>query len=229
MEPGPATPLILANGSPVSDANPFPVKGMSGGTGGASELHLGEVGGYSPRVTATFTRPADNTAYQAGDIIANSLTASLVVPLTFQAARVSGGSGRLTGCRAVVAPASGNLVIANLAFDLLVFRAAADTPFAAAGYPADNAQMTVTAAALRELVAVFPFPAAGWRSGLGSVTAAGAAGWQAVLLSSGRNYAPFNLASIPSQNLVGVVQAQAAWAPTGVANTFDFALDVEGN
>jgi hypothetical protein len=229
MDPGPATPLLLANGSVVSDANPFPVKGMSGGTGGASEAHLGEVGGYSPRVTATLTRPADNTAYQAGDIIANDAIAANVVPLTFQAARVSGGSGRLTGCRAVVAPASGNLVIANLAFDLLVFRAAANIPFAAAGYPADNAQMTVTAAAMRELVAVFSFLATGWRSGLGSVTAAGVAGWQAVSQTSGRNFAPFNLASIPSQNLVGMLQAQAAWTPTGIANQFDFALDVEGN
>jgi hypothetical protein len=36
MDPGPATPLLLANGSAVSDANPFPVKGMSGGTGAAA-------------------------------------------------------------------------------------------------------------------------------------------------------------------------------------------------
>jgi hypothetical protein len=74
MEPGPATPLILANGSPVSDANPFPVKGMSGGTGGASELHLGEVGGRKKSVAVEFTRPADGIAYAALDALGVNLT-----------------------------------------------------------------------------------------------------------------------------------------------------------
>lgn len=33
--------------------------------------------------TATFTRPADTTAYAAGDLIANSVTAGSVVPMVF--------------------------------------------------------------------------------------------------------------------------------------------------
>lgn len=33
--------------------------------------------------TATFTRPADTTAYASGDLVANSVTAGSVVPMTF--------------------------------------------------------------------------------------------------------------------------------------------------
>ena len=192
---------------------------------------IGLVGGITHRVTATFSRPADNTAYAAGDMIANSTTAASVVPITFTgAAGEAGGSGRLTGCRAVVAPASGNLVITALAFDLLIFRPATSIPFAAAGYPADNAALTVSAAAMRELVAVFSFSASAWRSPAGSTSVAGVAGYQAVALNSARPYAPFDLHGLPtSADLLGIVQAQAAWTPTGVVNQFDFTLDIEGN
>lgn len=34
-------------------------------------------------ITATFTRPADTTAYTANDLVANSTTAGSVVPMTF--------------------------------------------------------------------------------------------------------------------------------------------------
>lgn len=191
---------------------------------------LGLVGGITRRVTANFSRPADNTAYAAGDIIANSTTAASVVPITFTgAAAEPSGSGRITGCRAVVTPASGNLVIANCAFDLLIFRPETSIPFADAGYPADNTALTVSAAAMRELVAVFSFAAGAWRSPAGSVSAAGVAGYQAVGMNSARPFAPFDLAGLNVADLVGVVQAQAAWTPTGVVNRFDFALDIEGN
>lgn len=208
---------------PVGPSNPVPI----GGT--ASEAHIGEVGGITPRVTASFSRPADNVAYTAGDLIGNSLTAASVVPITFAAARISGGSARLTGCRCVVTPASGNLVIANLAFDLLLFRPATDIPFATAGYPADNAALAVSSLAMKQLVGVFSFSASGWRSPAGSTSVAGVAGWQAVPLNSGRPFAPFNLSDLASLNLLGILQAQAAWTPTGIVNEFAFALDVEQN
>lgn len=35
-------------------------------------------------ILATFTRPADTTAYAIGDLVANSVTAGAVVPMTFQ-------------------------------------------------------------------------------------------------------------------------------------------------
>ena len=33
--------------------------------------------------TASFTRPADTTAYASGDLVANSTTAGSVIPMTF--------------------------------------------------------------------------------------------------------------------------------------------------
>ena len=44
----------------------------------------------------------------------------------------------------VVTPASGNLVITALDFDLLLFRPNTNIPFADAGYPADNTALAVT-------------------------------------------------------------------------------------
>lgn len=48
---------------------------------------------------AQTTRPADTTAYAAGDLIANSVTAGSVTPLSFTGATItgSGGSGKITG------------------------------------------------------------------------------------------------------------------------------------
>lgn len=186
--------------------------------------------GASRRVTGTMTRPANATAYAAGDIIANSGTAASVVPITFSgAARLDGGNARITGCRAVVAPASGDLVIANCAFDLLIFRPATDIPFAAGSYPADNAAMSISAAAMRQLVAVFSFSASSWRSPAGSTSVAGVAGYQSQALNSDRPFAPFDLSDLAIDDLVGVLQAQAAWNPGNIAQQFDFVLDVEAN
>lgn len=168
------------------------------------------------RKTASFSRPADATAYAAGDIIANSATAGLVVPLTFTA---DVPTGRITGCSCVVTPASSSLVITALDFDLLLFPAGLALPFADAGYPADNAAMAITAAAMRELVGVFTFSAAAWRNPAGALTA-GASGYQAVAPAA-RAWYP-----LTKQALVGVVQAKGAWTPLAVVNQFDFALDI---
>jgi len=174
------------------------------------------------QIVASLARPADSTAYATGDAIANSGTASAVVPLTFTLPR---GEGRLTGCRAVVAPASGNLVITALDFDLLLFRPESGIPFAAGSYIADNAQMSISAAALRELVGVFSFAAGAWRNPLGALTA-GAAGWQAVAPSGRAQGYPFRVPET-SRYLLGVLQAKGSWTPTGVANTITLALDME--
>jgi hypothetical protein len=182
-------------------------------------------GGFTPRITATMSRPADNTAYSVGDLIGNSGTAASVVPITFTVARVAGGSGRITGCRCVVSAASGTIVLP--AFDLLLFRPETSIPFAAAGYPADNAALNISLAAMKEKVAIFSFSATGWRNQAGGATAAGPAVYASVKLNSDRAYAPFNLASTGLATLLGVLQAQNTWTPTGVINTIDFALDVD--
>lgn len=50
--------------------------------------------------SATFTRPADTTAYAVGDLVANSTTAGSVVPLRFLPGNKGiGGKRHLTKCR----------------------------------------------------------------------------------------------------------------------------------
>lgn len=46
----------------------------------------GNIGSQSIAVGASFTRPADTTAYTSGDLIANNTTAGSVVPMTFTCA-----------------------------------------------------------------------------------------------------------------------------------------------
>lgn len=176
-----------------------------------------------PTITASFSRPADNTAYASGDAIANSTTAASVVPLTFTLPNRR--AGFIRGARAVVTPASASLVITALDFDLLLFRPTTSIPFAAGSFAADNAAMAISAAAMRELIGVFSFVNSAWRNPAGALTA-GASGWQAVA-PTGRTAYAFNVSGGESVALIGVVQAKAAWTPTGIINQFDFALDIE--
>lgn len=173
-------------------------------------------------LTATFSRPADNTAYASGDAIANSGTAASVVPLTFTLPNER--QGALRGARCVVTPASGNLVITALDFDLLLFRATGSIPFADGSFIADNAAMSITPAAFRELVGVFTFAAGAWRNPLGALTAS-TVGFQAVAPTARTRYL-FNCGSV-TPALIGVVQAKGAWTPTGIINRFDFMLDCD--
>jgi len=64
----------------------------------AGENHLGAIGGAIVRVTGTFTRPADTTAYAANDIVSNSTGGSTLVTLS-NALRVNAGTGYIVGCR----------------------------------------------------------------------------------------------------------------------------------
>ena len=64
----------------------------------AGENHLGETGGKIVRVTGTFTRPADTTAYAANDVVSNSTSSTTLVTLS-SAARVNAGTGYIVGCR----------------------------------------------------------------------------------------------------------------------------------
>lgn len=53
----------------------------------------------SSPVGATFTRPANTTAYASGQLVANSVTAGSVVPMQFSAARVAAGTGMVRRAR----------------------------------------------------------------------------------------------------------------------------------
>lgn len=187
-------------------------------------------------VASTYTRPSDATAYTAGDIIGNSLTAGQVTPITFanaarrtpDAAGAVKASGRIVSARCVVAPASSVVIIAAFDFDLLIFRPGTSIPLAAAGYPADNAALVLTAAAQKELICIIPFVATAWRSGAGSVSAGGATGRQKAVPSV-VSPSRFDLSGLTSPNLVAVMQAKSAWTPGAVVNTFDFVLAVEND
>lgn len=66
---------------------------------GAGENHLGEVGGNTARVSVSFTRPSDTTAYASGDLAANSTTAGSVVPMSFAISRAAGKGGMVRRAR----------------------------------------------------------------------------------------------------------------------------------
>jgi hypothetical protein len=68
---------------------------------GSRHHHLrNQDNGYCPKgSSASFTRPADTTAYASGDLVANSTTVGSVVPLTF--ARVTKGSGQSSQIRRI--------------------------------------------------------------------------------------------------------------------------------
>lgn len=184
----------------------------------------GLLGVGPPRCVATFNRPADATQYSVGDLIANSGTAASVVPIEFT---VPFTSGRVTGCRCVITPASGSLVIAACDFDLILFRPEASIPFADAGYPADNAALVITGLAQEEQIGVLQFTNANWRSGAGSTTVAGASGYQRGAIMSSAPFFPFNISTAASTTKIrGVLQAQGVWNPGAVVNRFAFALDV---
>lgn len=196
---------------------------MSEPIGGISVL--GRFGRITPRITGQIVRPADVTQYSLGDNIGNSVTASAVVPITFSAcARNVNLSGRLTGASAVVTAASGTIVLP--AFDLLIFRPSTDIPFAAGSYPADNTALNVSAAAMKDLVAVFAFSASAWRNQAGGATAAGDHIYQTAQPVLSRLECPFNLQGLDSADLRGLLQAQNTWNPGAVINTIDIALDV---
>lgn len=179
--------------------------------------------GTTPRLAAQLVRPSHATTYDIGDLIANSQTAASVVPIEFT---LPAYSGRLTGARCVVTAASGTVVLPK--FDLLLFRPATDIPFAAGSYPADNDALQVSAAAFRELVAVLPFSDVGWRNRAGGATASGATIWQAVANPT-LPYASFNTESTSQMKLLGLLQAQNAWAPGSVAQTIDIGLVVDSD
>ena len=59
---------------------------------GASEAHIGAVGGAILNPSASFTRPANTTAYASGQLVANNAAAGSVAYTALTVARVSGGS-----------------------------------------------------------------------------------------------------------------------------------------
>lgn len=185
-------------------------------------------GALTPRVVSDDYQTAGVTgAYTLGDLIGNSTTAASVVPINIPGvARAGGpGSGRIYGCRAIQSAASGTIVLPS--FDLILFRPATDIPFAAGSFPADNAALNVSLAAMKQIVGIFSFLTGSWRNQLGAATAAGDHAYQEALPNSGRLFMPFNLSDLSATGLKAVMQAQSTANLGAVVNTFNFIFDVE--
>lgn len=83
---------------------------------GASSLPRGAV------LEATFTRPADTTAYASGDLVANSTTAGSVTPITLAVGRTTTGVGSTGMIRRVRLRKSGTSVT-NASFRIHFYKA----------------------------------------------------------------------------------------------------------
>ena len=184
------------------------------------------------RIRSTIARPADNTAYTAGDEISNHATAGSVVRPTFH---LSGfNRGRIRGAEIDITAASGNVVTTAGDFELLIFRTD-DVP-AAVG---DNVTHPIAAADRAKAIASFRFDDTGWTGPLGTV-AVGASQVQAVMPTLVQPLAtnvvlhapfypghPFDFTGQNTKTFTAVLRALAAWTPTSVINTFGITLDIE--
>ena len=112
--------------------------------------HHVQAGGFTPDCYAHLTRATGTTQYTANDLIANSGTASAVVPLRFPACRQDNGSGIITGGRIVKSTDT----TTALSLRLWLFAA---QPFAAGGYAADNAALTFTFASMARFIGFIDF------------------------------------------------------------------------
>lgn len=83
-------------------------------------------GGRTVVIGGTFTRPADTNAYAVGDLVANTTTASAVAAIPVAAARVNGGTGRITRARLKKSGAP----LTNAQFRVHIYR---DDPAASSG------------------------------------------------------------------------------------------------
>lgn len=183
------------------------------------------------RLRSTVARPADNTAYAAGDEVSNHATAASVVRATFNLAGFR--RGRIFSAALDITPGSGNVVTTAADFELLIYRTG-EAP-AAVG---DNVTHPLTAVQRGTALAIFRFDDTGYTGPLGTV-AAGTSQFQHVtghlvqpLASNVAQYPwpkglPFDLDDQSAKTLTAVIRALAAWTPTGVVNTFGITLDLE--
>jgi hypothetical protein len=113
---------------------------------GASEAHLGEIGGRFTVASATLTRPGDTNAYAAKDVVANSTTAPTVVTFSGMA-RIAGSGGYITKAR----------LLTNRSTDTAQFRM--HLYHTAPTAIADNAQMALVWANRTNRTGTLDFPA----------------------------------------------------------------------
>lgn len=197
---------------------------------------------YRPR--STVARPADLTAYAAGDEISNHATAGSVVRPTFDLTDFRNAidekpfgqrktQGRILSAAVDLTAASGDVVTTAADIELLVFRTG-DVPDAVG----DNVTHPIAAATRALAVARFRLDDTGWTGPLGTV-AAGTSQIQAVLPTLVQPLAAnvleyphhagfgFTFGASDTISFTAVLRALAAWTPGAVINTFGITLDIE--
>jgi len=185
------------------------------------------------RKRSTIARPADATAYAAGDEISNNATAGSVVRATFDMTGFS--RGKILACEIDLTAASSDVVTTASDFEVLIFNTV-DAP-AAVG---DNVTNPISAEVRAKAVAAFRFDDTGWTGPLGTA-AAGTSQSQAVgahyvtplatpvlqsLFPAGFVF-DFGGKTLAQREFTVVLRALAAWTPLAVVNTFGITLDLE--
>lgn len=89
----------------------------------ASDQSPVTIGNKSAIPSASFSRPADTTAYALGDLVANSTTAGSVVPMSLTVARVNAGTGQILRARLSKSGTS----VTNASFRVHLFKTAPAT------------------------------------------------------------------------------------------------------
>lgn len=184
------------------------------------------------RFRSTIARPADNTAYQAGDEVSNHATAGSVVRAVFDFGGFT--RGKIYNAAIDLTAASGNVVTTASDFELLLFR----TPDAPAAV-GDNVTNPISAEVRAKAIARFRFDDTAWTGPLGTVAAA-TSQFQEVMPTAVQplatnvleypiDFFPFTFEgqTLAQRELTVVLRALAAWTPTGVINTFGITLDVD--
>lgn len=184
-------------GAPSADV--LTVQGIGGGT-----PQPVQAGGYTAVVFGTMTRPADTTAYAAGDGVTTATSSASAMTVT-NAARTAAGSGVLLGGKATKSTTS----TTNAQFRGWIYQGA---PTA---IPNDNAAFTAAVLAdYQKLVCTFTVDFAAGIVGFDGVEAP---------ITLDRVNPGFKLAS--GQDLTVIWEARAAYTP-GSAEVFRLALDV---
>ncbi|MGH9927828.1 MAG: hypothetical protein ACREA9_01235 [Pyrinomonadaceae bacterium] len=190
------------------------------------------------KMRSTFSRPADATAYTAGDEISSSATAGSVVRAVFN---LSGYTrGRIVAAAIDVTPASGNFVVTASDMEMQLYKTV-DAP-AAVG---DNVTMPIGAAVQALSLGTWRFDDGAWLNQLGALTA-GTSAFQEVPANMAvptatpglqvqhvpGHFFTFEggLADAPgatSRQLTASLRALGAWTPTAVVNAFGITIDIE--
>lgn len=172
--------------------------------------HSRQVQGVANIVTTSYTRPANTTAYTAGDILSNDATTSTILTFAGVTPQIDTGGGVIVGLSVV----DSAYVATNLQGELWLFQSSTLT------LAGDNVACTFTDANLQagNLIGVIPFSTA--YVGL----ATSGAGGNAVIVPPSAILIPFVCGS-GLKDIYGAVVVRNAYVPVS-GERFDFTLSI---